>query len=439
MITNQTSSDNQWQAVPSEIKNLIMAEVDLTTLSKCYSVCKDWSCFVPYSASSKVYQDERIISPKVFNKIYHKDCISQEEVKEAIRTIPPYLFEMACPLIENDRLINTHYIMWKPGKIFGKDFNLENYGSLCLSRFTKDKSGYIHCSDKIDKKQKQARGESGWVAIYKKELPCSTDLEFKTWKNEIEPLLECLPGYHETSMLTGTVARSMILFNEKKNLISSTFYLKCKDDDLQSLVGLWTDKKSKQGIVLSVERPNVSTRLMGVFDLPYRPLHNISLIDDNVTQILSHLPLNTLKNCFSVSHKWNQLTATFVDQKRKKIQNHPDVIGPKTLNSIISKNCISKEEGEVAISKIPLDLFEIKFKSNGFKKMDHCKYVWIPENVEGKDFHTTMARPDWLQKIYNDTHEERVYSKVLEQVDKRVRSFYSNQPKPNGYWKFIEK
>jgi|GEM_PF-6853695 len=440
MITNQTSYEvNKWLTVPSEVKNLILPNVDLTTLLKCHQVCKNWKNIVPTDLLClKTYQDERIISPKVFNKFFSQDCISTQEEKEALRTIPPYLFEMNCP-IESDKLINTHYIMWKPEKIFGNDFNIENYGSLCLSKYTKFQSGFIHCSDKIGKKHKQKRGESGWVAIYKKELPGSDNLEFKSWQKTTEVTLGVLPKYYETSLLMGAAARSMITLSTKKNLISSKLYLKCKDDDFQSMVGLWTHEKNNEGIILSVERPNVRTRLLGILDLPYRPLHTISLINDNITQILSHLPLKTLKNFFSVSHNWNQLTTDFVDQKQKTLYGHVQVIGPKILNSIISENCISAEEEKLAVSLIPLDLFEIKLKSNGLKMMNFCNYVWIPKNVEGQDFHTTMARPDWLQKSYNEAHKERVYSKVLEQVDKQARSFYSNQPKPNGYWKFIPK
>lgn len=441
MITNQTTcGNNEWLAVPSEVKKIILSDVDLTTLLKCHQVCKNWKNFVPTDLLClKTYQDERIISPKAFNKFFYQDCISAEEEKEAIRTIPPYLFEMICP-IDADKLINTHYIMWKPEKIFGNDFNIENFGSFCLSKYTKFKSGFIHCSDKIEKKHKQKRGESGWVAIYKKELPGSTDLEFKSWPTTSKATLGILPKYYETSLLMGVVARSMIALSAKINLISSKLYFKCKDDDFQSMVGLWTDQKSNKGIILSVERPHVTTKLMGILDLPYTPLHTISLINDNITQILSHLPLNTLKNCFSVSHNWNQLTIDFADQKQKTLHGHVQVIGPKILNSIISKNCISAEEEKLAVSLIPLDLFEIKLKSNGLKIMDFFNYVWIPKNVEGQEFHTTMAKPDWLQKIYNDNQKDkRIYSKLLEQIDRLVRSFYTIQPKPNGYWKFIEK
>lgn len=428
---------------PKEIVlDQIFPNVNANDLIKYCLVDKEWNSWTSKSLENKsleIYKDERLITPAIYNKIYSGTCISAEEELEAKRTLPPNLKEIGCPRHSGKKLIDTHLIFWMPGKVFEKDVSIGSYGKLCLIDKYK-KGGYKHCSTEISEKVIRTRSERGWFAITKRSLDEGVNKDYKTWKAENRGIAP----YQDIPFLTGIIAFSMMRFNYDQNAIHS-IYLRCKDNGMDEKLGLLEGNKG--GFFLSSCKNRVDTKLYGLMNLPYRPITTISLLDELYSPIISHLDVQTLHNCYSVSHNFQKWTTEIVHLKKKALYENPLVFGPKALNALVKENGASAKEEEEAIAKIPLNLFEMSYLVDGIstKIMDENYYVWIPKEFDGKPFYTYSHKTDLLQKIYLQKMGKEALTadcRFLNNIDITVRVPYgkvNNHNIKNGYWKPIPK
>lgn len=164
-----------WKVIFSTLNFKDLQACSLTS-RECYKLAND-----PVFSKGVVF-NEFCFNPSHWNKYCGDGTVSTKEIEKALQLLPPNINEILkspCPVFPDQRIMDSHILVWIPETINGKALTIENLGKLLKlqTEFSSNLMGY-RSWDNTARKDGFESVKSGWILMTTHILPDSRNKSY---------------------------------------------------------------------------------------------------------------------------------------------------------------------------------------------------------------------------------------------------------------------